>query len=215
MERLWVRLVAYAAIVAALLVLDVYPSTAAERSEATDSYGSRARQELDVYRSTSNSSQPGIAILHGGYWYENSGWATWSRYFADQGCAVSSIDNRLNFDAAWPTPRTDAISAIDWIRGNAPQFELDPDRLVVLGSSAGGRIASRSPPTGSAAVASAKASPCRRSPRPTGRVTTAITTPARPSSARSATAPPSSPAASPTPPTPGPRCVRPTAPPCT
>ncbi|MEU1116288.1 MULTISPECIES: alpha/beta hydrolase [unclassified Streptomyces] len=135
------RLVAYAALVAVFLVLDAYPSVAAERSEATDSYGSRARQELDVYRNTSNSSQPRIAILHGGYWYENSGWATWSRYFADQGCAVSSIDYRLNFDAAWPTPRTDAISAIDWIRGNVPQFNLDPDRLVVLGSSAGGRIA--------------------------------------------------------------------------
>ncbi|MYT73798.1 MULTISPECIES: hypothetical protein [unclassified Streptomyces] len=86
MKHLWVCLVTYAVLVAGLLVL-----------------------EFDAYGNASNSSRPGIAALHGGYWYEDSGWATWPRYFADRGYAVLSIGYRLNSDAAWPIPRADAI----------------------------------------------------------------------------------------------------------
>ncbi|WP_330246265.1 alpha/beta fold hydrolase [Streptomyces sp. NBC_00562] len=141
MKRLWLYIAACAALIASLTLMDARPSSAAERNESTYSYGSHVRQKLDAYWNPSDSAQPGIVILHGGYWYEDSGWATWSRYFADKGYAVLSVDYRLNFDAAWPAQRTDAISAIDWIKSNAAKFDLDPDRIVVLGSSAGGQIA--------------------------------------------------------------------------
>ncbi|MDI3422696.1 alpha/beta fold hydrolase [Streptomyces luteolus] len=141
MRRLWVCFTVCAALVMGLTTLNTGTSSAVDRSEATYAYGSHTRQKLDAYWNASASAQPGIVILHGGYWYEDSGWATWSRYFADQGYAVFSVDYRLNFDAAWPAPRTDAISAIDWIRDNAAKFDLAPERLVVLGSSAGGQIA--------------------------------------------------------------------------
>ncbi|GHJ29487.1 hypothetical protein TPA0910_39200 [Streptomyces hygroscopicus subsp. sporocinereus] len=141
MKRLWVNFVACVTLILGLTTQNTGTSEAAGRSEGTYSYGSHARQKLDAYWNASTSKQPGVVILHGGYWYEDSGWATWSRYFAGKGYAVFSVDYRLNFDAAWPAPRTDAISAIDWIRDNAATFDLDADRLVVLGSSAGGQIA--------------------------------------------------------------------------
>ncbi len=142
MRRLWTHLVVCTALVGALLAVGANPSTASsERQEAVYSYGSHARQKMDAYWHTSSSAQPAIVILHGGYWYEDSGWATWSRTFADQGYAVFSVDYRLNFDAAWPAQRNDAISALGWIRSNASKFDLDPDRIVLLGSSAGGQIA--------------------------------------------------------------------------
>lgn len=37
-------------------------------------------------------------------------------------------------------PDGDALAAIDWIKANAARFDLDPNRIVVLGSSAGGQI---------------------------------------------------------------------------
>ncbi|MGB8940603.1 MAG: alpha/beta hydrolase [Streptomyces sp.] len=117
------------------------PARATALSEATYSYGTHASQKLDAYWSNTSAAQPGLVILHGGYWYEDSGWATWSRHFADQGYAVFSVDYRLNFEAAWPAQRTDAMSAIDWLRANAAKFNLDPKRILVLGSSAGGQIA--------------------------------------------------------------------------
>lgn len=140
-KRLWVCFTVCLALIMGVTTLHAGTSSAAGRSEATYTYGSHARQKLDAYWNASTSTQPGIVILHGGYWYEDSGWATWSRYFADRGYAVFSVDYRLNFDAPWPAPRTDAISAIDWIRDNAAKFDLAPERLVVLGSSAGGQIA--------------------------------------------------------------------------
>ncbi|MFE7073155.1 alpha/beta hydrolase [Streptomyces sp. NPDC057620] len=141
MIRLWVCLTVGAAMIASLLMVGTKSSTAAGRNESTYAYGSHARQKLDAYWNTTDSAQPGVVILHGGYWYEDSGWATWSRYFADNGYATFSVDYRLNFDAPWPAQRTDAISAIDWIKSNAAKFNLDAEHIVVVGSSAGGQIA--------------------------------------------------------------------------
>ncbi|MFH8288202.1 alpha/beta hydrolase [Streptomyces sp. NPDC018059] len=129
------------ALIVGFLSLETRDSAAAEHSETTYSYGSHDRQKLDAFWNASDSKRPGIVILHGGYWYEDSGWATWSRHFADKGMAVFSVDYRLNFDAPWPAQRNDALSAITWIKANATKFDLDPERIVVLGSSAGGQVA--------------------------------------------------------------------------
>ncbi|MFP8905860.1 alpha/beta hydrolase [Streptomyces atacamensis] len=134
-------LLACITLIAGLLTLDTGRSEAAERQEATYSYGSHVRQKIDAYWNPTSSTQPGIVVLHGGYWYQDSGWATWSRTFADAGYAVFSVDYRLNFENAWPAQRSDAISAIDWIKENAARFDLDPERIVLFGSSAGGQIA--------------------------------------------------------------------------
>ncbi|WP_200308853.1 alpha/beta fold hydrolase [Streptomyces adelaidensis] len=145
MRWLWGCLILCAATVATLLVVDPRDSAAADRNEATYSYGSHTRQTLDAYWNAAaeerGGEQPGIVILHGGYWYEDTGWATWSRTFADAGYAVFTVDHRLNFDAPWPAQRTDALSALDWIEDHAADFDLDPDRLVLLGSSSGGQLA--------------------------------------------------------------------------
>lgn len=145
MRRLWGCLFLCAAVVAALLITDTRDSTAADRNEVTYSYGSHTRQTLDAYWNAAgeerDGKQPGIVILHGGYWHEDTGWATWSRTFADAGFAVFTVDYRLNHDAAWPAQRTDALSALDWIRDHAADFDLDIHRMVLLGSSSGGQIA--------------------------------------------------------------------------
>ncbi|MFG2894546.1 alpha/beta hydrolase [Streptomyces sp. NPDC048248] len=130
-----------AALVAALLTVDIPTSQAAGRSEVTYSYGSHSRQKLDAYWDTATAPRPGIVVLHGGYWYDDSGWATWSRGAADKGYAVFSVDYRLDFDAPWPAQRDDALAALGWIKTNAAKFNLDPNRIALLGSSAGGQIA--------------------------------------------------------------------------
>jgi acetyl esterase/lipase len=144
-RRLWGCLILCVAVVAALLVHDTRASEAAARNESSHAYGSHPRQTLDAYWKTAGEDrggeQPGIVILHGGHWYEDTGWAGWSRRFADAGYAVFAVDHRLNIDAPWPAQRTDALSALDWIRDHAADFDLDPGRLVLLGSSSGGQIA--------------------------------------------------------------------------
>jgi acetyl esterase/lipase len=112
-------------------------------TEETYSYGTHSRQTLDAYYVKGKGSY-GLVLIHGGYWYEGdkAEWATHARYFATQGYSVFSVNYRLNTDAAWAAQRTDIRSALSWIRAHASTFTMSPDHIVVLGSSAGGHLAS-------------------------------------------------------------------------
>ena len=58
--------------------------------------------------------------------------------------AAVSVGYRLSGDAngKWPAQIHDCKAAIRWIRGHAKQFNLDPTRIAVAGSSAGGHLVS-------------------------------------------------------------------------
>ena len=118
-------------------------SHAANRHEATYSYGVQARQGIDAYWYDTATPRPALLLLHGGYYDSGSksDWVSSARYFADHGFAVFSADYRYDTDAAWPAPRDDAIAAADWIKAHAGRFDADPARLAVLGSQAGGQLA--------------------------------------------------------------------------
>jgi acetyl esterase/lipase len=118
-------------------------SHAATRHEATYAYGTQTRQGVDAYWYDAGARQPALLILHGGY-FDSGGkgdWANTARYFADHGFAVFSADYRWNTDVAWPGPRDDAIAAVEWIKAHAAQFHADPSHVAVLGSQAGGQLA--------------------------------------------------------------------------
>ncbi|HJP78325.1 MAG TPA: alpha/beta hydrolase [Pseudonocardiaceae bacterium] len=60
----------------------------------------------------------------------------------DLGYVVASIDYRLAPAAQWPAPLDDAECAIRFLRTNAAALGIDPRRVAVWGSSAGGTLAS-------------------------------------------------------------------------
>jgi acetyl esterase/lipase len=109
----------------------------------TYAYGTDPQQRLDAYYIPTGERQPVLVIIHGGYWYENdkSGWAANARWFARRGYAVFSIDYRLDGRFGWAAQRTDALDAIAWIKEHAAGFTADPHRVLLLGSSSGGQIA--------------------------------------------------------------------------
>jgi acetyl esterase/lipase len=51
------------------------------------------------------------------------------------------IDYRLAGEAKWPAQIEDVKSAIRWARANAGRLGVDPDRIGVIGYSAGGHLA--------------------------------------------------------------------------
>ena len=55
--------------------------------------------------------------------------------------AAASINYRLSGEATWPAQIHDVKAAIRWIRANAAKYGLDPDRIGVIGASAGGHLA--------------------------------------------------------------------------
>lgn len=111
--------------------------------EATFSYGPMYAQQLDAYWSSGKARRAGVVIFHGGYWMrgDKGAWRGLARLFAARGYAVFSANYRLAGEARWPAQRQDAMAALDYVKRNADRFNLDPDRIVAVGSSSGGQIA--------------------------------------------------------------------------
>lgn len=117
------------------------------RAERTYAYGPHARQRVAVHwhpeRSADRTRRPAVVVLHGGFWRLDAapGWRGWCRTLADRGLVVFDVEYRRNLDARWPAQRDDVLSALAWIRQRGERFGVDPERLVLLGSSAGGHLA--------------------------------------------------------------------------
>ncbi len=101
---------------------------------------------LDLYQGagTPREHRPAMVIIHGGSW---SGGAKgefqrFSRAMAGEGMAVFDVDYRLaGPDRRFPAQIGDVKCAIGWIKQNADAYRVDPDRIVLVGRSAGGQLA--------------------------------------------------------------------------
>jgi acetyl esterase/lipase len=98
---------------------------------------------LDVYRpSKDETPNPLILITHGGAWKagDKALYRPYGIDFAALGYTVASINYRLSGQAPFPAAIEDIRDAIAYLRGNATKFNIDPERLVIFGSSAGGHL---------------------------------------------------------------------------
>ncbi len=99
---------------------------------------------VDFYRTRADRPAPLVLVVHGGGWMAGGAeeMAAWNPWLAQRGYAVASVEYRLVPAASWPGQREDVLAALDHLRENAARFGLDADRVVLLGRSAGGQIAS-------------------------------------------------------------------------
>lgn len=108
-------------------------------------YGPHERHRLDVYGARgSGPGRPVVLYVHGGGFiagdkgsaeapfYRNVGaWAAKSRLLG------VTINYRLAPEGQWPAGRDDVLMAVAWLRENAPLWGGDPDRIWLMGQSAG------------------------------------------------------------------------------
>ncbi len=100
---------------------------------------------LDLYRPSNPNGRPApvIVFLHGGGW--SGGTRTtgpdFRRYFAQDGFAMASIEYRLTPSITFPANVEDVRTAVRWLKANAAAHALDPDRICLWGTSAGGHLA--------------------------------------------------------------------------
>src|SRR5690606_11115148 len=60
----------------------------------------------------------------------------------ESGFALVSIDYRFSTEAVFPAQMLDCNAAISFLVDNAEKYHLDMERMVIMGFSAGGRLAS-------------------------------------------------------------------------
>jgi acetyl esterase/lipase len=86
---------------------------------------------------------PVVVFLHGGGW--SGGTRTtgpdFRRFFAQDGIAMASIEYRLTPTVTFPANAEDVKTAVRWLRANAGAHGLDPARIGLWGTSAGGHLA--------------------------------------------------------------------------
>lgn len=87
--------------------------------------------------------RPAIYHLHGGSYILGAAAMRdgMNEYYANRyGVAVVSIDYRLAPETPFPGPIEDCYTGLVWLSENADSFGIDPDRIIVLGESAGGGL---------------------------------------------------------------------------
>ncbi|MGB6220426.1 alpha/beta hydrolase fold domain-containing protein [Haloferula sp.] len=105
-----------------------------------------ARQTLDVYlpEKPSNKKLPLVVYIHGGGWMSGNkeqGKSIAKLITSTGQYAAASINYRLTQQAFWPAQIHDCKAAVRYLRANAKKFGIDPDRIAVMGHSAGGHLA--------------------------------------------------------------------------
>jgi acetyl esterase/lipase len=101
--------------------------------------------DLMLPKAESDKPRPTIVWIHGGGWRngdKNSGAGRLAPLLVDGRYVGVSIGYRLSGEATWPAQIHDCKAAIRWLRANATQYNIDPNRIGVWGSSAGGHLVS-------------------------------------------------------------------------
>lgn len=99
---------------------------------------------LDLYsQRMPEGPAPGVIVVHGGGWQngDSAELPDLNAYLAARGYLVASINYRLAPRHRFPAAREDVKTAIAYLKDHAADFGLDPERLILLGRSAGGQLA--------------------------------------------------------------------------
>ena len=110
-------------------------------------YGSHGKwNKLDVYYpEDANGRLPTIVSIHGGgYVYGTK--EIYRRYgmdLASRGVAFVNFNYRLAPRWKFPAPLEDTNAVLAWVGQNAEQYHLDPERIILVGDSAGAQLASQ------------------------------------------------------------------------
>jgi len=106
-------------------------------------FGKGGAQDLHAtlaYPKNPTGPLPALIHIHGGGWakgdYNHDDIIHWAR----AGYFTASIEYRLDGVAKWPAQIQDCKCAVRWLRANAAQYNVDLNRIGVIGESAGGHL---------------------------------------------------------------------------
>lgn len=136
-------------LLAACFLMSVSSSVLAQRADSLLAHKDiayddvSATQKLDVYLAESDKPVPAMVYIHGGGWRAGSktrvpGWLM--NAVREGWLSVVSVEYRFTDIAPHPAQVNDCMRAIQFVRHNAVDWNIDPQRLGVTGGSAGGHL---------------------------------------------------------------------------
>ncbi|AEH50750.1 alpha/beta hydrolase [Pseudothermotoga thermarum] len=110
------------------------------------SYNYTSHLKLDLYYPTEGDAPfPVVVFAHGGGWItgfkRQPNNVSWYRFLNSQGFAVASLEYRKAFYAKIDNIISDYSQAVKFIQENAFKLKVNPEKIVLMGLSAGGHLA--------------------------------------------------------------------------
>jgi len=97
---------------------------------------------LDLYLPEKAATPPPLLIyVHGGAWRSGTKTDVPIDPLLKKGFAIASVEYRLTPVAPFPANIHDLKASIRFLRAKAAEYDYDPKRFVIVGSSAGGHLA--------------------------------------------------------------------------
>jgi len=116
-------------------------------TRANVEYGRHDGEALlgDVWSPKAAGKYPAVVAVHGGGWQggSKSAYRFWGPWLAQRGYVVFSIDYRLVKPGKKMFPESvyDVKAAVQFVRSQAVELKVDPDRIALMGDSAGAHLA--------------------------------------------------------------------------
>lgn len=99
--------------------------------------------KLDLYHSKDlTTPTPLLLFIHGGSWKKGNK-DDYRRYlvdFAEKGYVTASVSYRFSQEAAYPAALEDVVCGLQWLKDHAADYQIDTNRIAVIGGSAGGHL---------------------------------------------------------------------------
>src|SRR5215471_12306948 len=98
----------------------------------------------DFYSPKGLDGAPVLVAVHGGGWQvgDRKFYRNWGNYLARNGIAVFAIEYRLMKPGVktWPGAVYDTKAAVQYVRAQAAELGINPDRIGLVGDSAGSHL---------------------------------------------------------------------------
>ncbi len=101
--------------------------------------------ELDAFVPAGDGPFPTCILVHGGGFTKGTKQSFITPIFeplSKAGFVWFTIDYRLAPDHRWPACADDVQTAIRWVKAHAKEYKVDPQRIALIGESAGGHLVS-------------------------------------------------------------------------
>jgi acetyl esterase/lipase len=107
-------------------------------------YGDHPRQTVDIFLpETAETSRAAVLFVHGGAFLDGNKnrseeiYSNVLHYFGRHGIVGVNIGYRLGGEAKYPGATQDVAAAVSWVRDHAAELGVDPNRIFLMGHSAG------------------------------------------------------------------------------